>query len=71
MKRIVLDQGLPATAAVILREQGWDAVHIRELEMQTEAEIEILDYAAREYSGPDGRFSAISRFRSRATIAGH
>ena len=32
MKRIVLDQGLPATAALILRDDGWDAVHVREIE---------------------------------------
>ena len=48
MRRIVLDQGLPATAALILREDGWDAVHVREMEMQDAKDDEILDYAARE-----------------------
>ncbi len=48
MKRIVLDQGLPATAAAILREDGWDAVHVREIEMHEAADVEILEYAARE-----------------------
>ncbi len=48
MKRIVLDQGLPATAVMILRDDGWDAVHAREIEMQEATDREILDYAARE-----------------------
>ena len=33
MKRILLDQGLAATAAVILRDDGWDAVHVRDVGM--------------------------------------
>jgi len=28
MKRIVLDQGLPTTAVMILREDGWDAIRV-------------------------------------------
>ena len=48
MKRIVLDQGLPATAARILRDLGWDAVHVREIAMHEATDAEILDYAARE-----------------------
>ena len=48
MKRIVLDQGLPATASVILRKDGWDALHVREIAMHEAADNEILDYAARE-----------------------
>jgi predicted nuclease of predicted toxin-antitoxin system len=48
MKRIVLDQGLPATAARILRDNGWDAVHARELDMHEATDTEILEYAARE-----------------------
>lgn len=34
MRRIVLDQGLPAATAEILRSDGWDAVHVRELDMK-------------------------------------
>jgi predicted nuclease of predicted toxin-antitoxin system len=49
VKRIVLDQGIPATAAPMLREGNWDAIHVREIGMQYAADIEILDYAAREY----------------------
>jgi len=48
MKRIVLDQGLPATAVMILRADGWDAVHAREVELHEATDLEILDYAARE-----------------------
>ena len=48
MRRIVLDQGLPATAAAILRDRGWDAVHVREIAMHLATDSEILDYAARE-----------------------
>jgi predicted nuclease of predicted toxin-antitoxin system len=48
MKRILLDQGLPATAAAILREDGWDAIHAREIGMRAATDMEILDYAASE-----------------------
>ena len=48
MRRIVLDQGLPATAAKILRDDGWEAVHVREIAMYQATDAEILDYAARE-----------------------
>jgi predicted nuclease of predicted toxin-antitoxin system len=48
MKRIVLDQGVPATALTLLREAGWDVVHVREIEMHKAGDSEILDYAARE-----------------------
>ena len=44
MKRIVLDQGLPFTAATYLRGEGWDAVHVREIEIDPE----ILAFALRE-----------------------
>lgn len=48
MKRVLLDQGLPGTAFTILRESGWDALHVREIEMQEASDREILDYAAKE-----------------------
>jgi predicted nuclease of predicted toxin-antitoxin system len=48
MKRILLDQGMPLTAAVILRGLGWDAVHVRELGMHEAADTEILALAASE-----------------------
>jgi predicted nuclease of predicted toxin-antitoxin system len=48
MKRIVLDQGVPLRAALILRGAGWDAVHVRELGMKEAADNEILERAARD-----------------------
>jgi predicted nuclease of predicted toxin-antitoxin system len=48
MKRILLDQGMPLTAASILRGLGWDAIHAREIGMQEAGDTEILEYAARE-----------------------
>lgn len=48
MKRVLLDQGLPASAAAILRAAGWDAIHVRELGMQEAADLDILAYAAQQ-----------------------
>jgi len=48
MKRIVLDQGLPPAAALILRADQWDAVHVRELGMRESADSEIVAYGAGE-----------------------
>jgi predicted nuclease of predicted toxin-antitoxin system len=48
MKRILLDQGLPAIAAWILRDESWDVVHVREINMHKDSDAEILVYAARE-----------------------
>jgi predicted nuclease of predicted toxin-antitoxin system len=48
MKRVLLDQGLPVTAAAILRDDGWDVVHVREIAMNEATDSEILDYAARD-----------------------
>jgi predicted nuclease of predicted toxin-antitoxin system len=48
MKRVLLDQGLPSTAAMLLREEGWEATHLREIGMKEATDLEILDYAARE-----------------------
>jgi predicted nuclease of predicted toxin-antitoxin system len=48
MIRIILDQGLPFSAAAILRDRGWDALHAREAGMQEAADEEILAFAAIE-----------------------
>jgi len=48
VKRIVLDQGLDATAAMILRKQVWDVVHVGAIAMHDAEDSEILNYAARE-----------------------
>jgi len=42
MKSILLDQGLPAFAAELLRKLGWDAVHVREIGMRDATDQEIL-----------------------------
>lgn len=45
MKRILLDQGLAPLAAAILRESGWDALHVSEAGLQSADDIEILNAA--------------------------
>jgi predicted nuclease of predicted toxin-antitoxin system len=46
MKRVLLDQGLPAGSALILREQGWDTIHVREVGLSAAEDVEILAFAA-------------------------
>lgn len=48
MNRLLLDQGLAPDAAVILRRQGWDAVHVSEIGMQQADDAEILERARNE-----------------------
>lgn len=43
--RVLLDQGLAPAAAVLLRQHGWDAVHVSEIGMQTADDAAILDAA--------------------------
>ena len=43
--RVLLDQGLAPGAAAILRDHGWDAVHVSEIEMQTADDVDILNVA--------------------------
>jgi len=45
MIRILIDQGLPATAAALLREDGWDAIHLRDIAMSKAGDHEVLDCA--------------------------
>jgi predicted nuclease of predicted toxin-antitoxin system len=42
---ILLDQGLPRTAAIILRNKGWDILHTGDIELSRASDQEILDYA--------------------------
>lgn len=46
--RWLLDQGLPCTAAVLLRERGEEAVHVGEISMSHSKDIEILEHADKE-----------------------
>lgn len=43
--RVLLDQGLAPGAASLLRDNGWDAVHVSEIEMQTADDVDILNVA--------------------------
>ena len=45
MNRVLLDQGLPRTAAKILRETGWDALHTGDIGLSRAADQDILIYA--------------------------
>lgn len=45
MKRILLDQGLAPHAATMLREHGFDAVHVSEIGMARAEDQEILEFA--------------------------
>jgi predicted nuclease of predicted toxin-antitoxin system len=45
VKRILLDQGLGPRAATILRQHGWDAVHVSEIGMARAEDIQILERA--------------------------
>ena len=44
----LLDQGLPRTAAVLLRERGFDAIHVGELGMASATDPEIIRLAVKE-----------------------
>lgn len=45
MNRILLDQGLPRSAAAVLGEAGWDVVHVSDLGMSRSSDRSILDVA--------------------------
>ncbi len=48
MKRILLDQGLSPSAAVFLRNQAWDALHVIEVGLDSAQDLEIIEFAGRE-----------------------
>ncbi len=48
MTRLLLDQGLPRSAAGILRAAGWDVVHVGECGLATATDSRILDVARSE-----------------------
>ena len=45
MRRVLLDQGLPPLAAILLREAGWDAEHVAEVALHAARDDEILEAA--------------------------
>lgn len=48
MKGILLDQGIPGTAAKILKEKGWDVLHTGDIGLSGATDNEILEYARAE-----------------------
>ena len=50
MTRLLLDQGLAPLAAAILREHGWDAVHVSEMGMERADDFQILERARNDKS---------------------
>ena len=48
MNLVLLDQSLPRTAARILRETGWDALHTGDIGLSRAADQDILIYARLE-----------------------
>lgn len=45
MKRLLLDQGLPRSAADHLTERGWNAIHVATIGMSRATDAEILAHA--------------------------
>jgi predicted nuclease of predicted toxin-antitoxin system len=43
VKRLLLDQGLPRSAAALLRQAGWDVVHVSEIGMSRADDLDILE----------------------------
>lgn len=48
MIAVLLDQGLPRTAAGLLREIGWDAQHVSERGMSQAEDVAIIEAARQE-----------------------
>lgn len=48
MIRLLLDQGLPRSAAEILRRHGWEVVHTFEAGLSRATDVELLEVARRE-----------------------
>ena len=45
---IILDQGLPRTAANLLRHEGWDVLHTGDIGLERASDAQILDFARKE-----------------------
>jgi predicted nuclease of predicted toxin-antitoxin system len=48
LSRVLLDQGLPRSAASLLRDEGWDVVHTGDIGLSRATDREILDFARTE-----------------------
>ena len=45
MIRVLLDQGIPRSTGIALREAKWDAVHVGDIGMSRASDLAILDFA--------------------------
>jgi predicted nuclease of predicted toxin-antitoxin system len=48
VKRLLLDQGLPRSTAAVLRQAGWDVIHVSEIGMSGAEDADILRRARAE-----------------------
>jgi predicted nuclease of predicted toxin-antitoxin system len=48
VKRLLLDQGLPWSTGALLRQSGWDAIHVSEIGMSRADDVDILQRARTE-----------------------
>jgi predicted nuclease of predicted toxin-antitoxin system len=48
VNRLLLDQGLPYSAATLLRQAGWNVVHVSEIGMSRASDADILQRARAE-----------------------
>jgi hypothetical protein len=48
VKHLLLDQGLPRSAAALLTQAGWDVIHVSEIGMSRADDVDILQRARTE-----------------------
>jgi predicted nuclease of predicted toxin-antitoxin system len=48
VRRLLLDQGVPCSAAVLLVRAGWDVIHVSEIGMSRADDIDIVRHARAE-----------------------